>query len=67
MFYRERAAGMYGPYPMAIAMGNVEIPYILVQTVVCEQRCRRRCLGSLWGSQPRCPAASLPSKGSIRR
>jgi ABC-type multidrug transport system permease subunit len=34
VFYRERAAGMYGPYPMAIAMGNVEIPYILVQTVV---------------------------------
>jgi hypothetical protein len=36
VFYRERAAGMYGPYPMAIAQGNVEMPYLLVQTIVCE-------------------------------
>ena len=36
MFYRERAAGMYSPLPFAIAQGNVEIPYLLFQTVICE-------------------------------
>ena len=34
VMYRERAAGMYTALPMAIAQGNVEIPYLLVQTVV---------------------------------
>ncbi|KAL9660657.1 hypothetical protein QQ045_025474 [Rhodiola kirilowii] len=39
VFYRERAAGMYSPYPYALAQasfiqGLVEIPYILVQTII---------------------------------
>lgn len=34
VFYRERAAGMYTALPMAVAQGNVEIPYLLAQTVV---------------------------------
>ncbi|EFN59720.1 hypothetical protein CHLNCDRAFT_133292 [Chlorella variabilis] len=34
VYYREHAAGMYGPLPMAIAQGNVEIPYIVGQTAV---------------------------------
>ncbi|VFQ91364.1 unnamed protein product [Cuscuta campestris] len=34
VFYRERAAGMYSPLPYAAAQGLVEIPYILVQTVL---------------------------------
>ncbi|KAH7438824.1 hypothetical protein KP509_04G032700 [Ceratopteris richardii] len=33
-FYRERAAGMYHVLPYAIAQGLIEIPYILVQTLV---------------------------------
>lgn len=28
---REKAAGMYSPLPFAIAQGNVELPYLLVQ------------------------------------
>ncbi|XP_051131702.1 ABC transporter G family member 31 [Andrographis paniculata] len=34
VFYREKAAGMYSPIPFALAQGLVEIPYILVQTVI---------------------------------
>uniref|UniRef100_A0A7N0ZQ95 ABC-2 type transporter transmembrane domain-containing protein n=1 Tax=Kalanchoe fedtschenkoi TaxID=63787 RepID=A0A7N0ZQ95_KALFE len=34
VFYRERAAGMYSPFPYAFAQGLVEIPYILVQTII---------------------------------
>ncbi|CAA0842345.1 ABC transporter G family member 31, partial [Striga hermonthica] len=34
VFYREKAAGMYSPYPFAIAQGIVEIPYIFLQTVL---------------------------------
>ncbi|CAK9164212.1 unnamed protein product [Ilex paraguariensis] len=34
VFYRERAAGMYSPFPYAAAQGLVEIPYIVVQTIV---------------------------------
>ncbi|PSC69376.1 ATP-binding cassette transporter isoform B [Micractinium conductrix] len=34
VFYREHAAGMYGPLPFAIAQGNVEIPYLAVQCVI---------------------------------
>ncbi|XP_047319537.1 ABC transporter G family member 31 isoform X2 [Impatiens glandulifera] len=34
VFYRERAAGMYSPFPYAAAQGLVEIPYIAVQTIV---------------------------------
>ncbi|KDD75002.1 ABC-2 type transporter [Helicosporidium sp. ATCC 50920] len=34
VMYRERAAGMYGIGPYALAQGVVELPYILVQTVV---------------------------------
>ncbi|KAG8371495.1 hypothetical protein BUALT_Bualt13G0093600 [Buddleja alternifolia] len=34
VFYREKAAGMYSPFPFAFAQGLVEIPYILVQTIV---------------------------------
>ncbi|XP_073062087.1 ABC transporter G family member 31 isoform X2 [Primulina eburnea] len=33
VFYREKAAGMYSPFPYAFAQGLVEIPYILVQTI----------------------------------
>ncbi|XP_012839425.1 PREDICTED: ABC transporter G family member 31 [Erythranthe guttata] len=34
VFYREKAAGMYSPIPFAFAQGLVEIPYILVQTIL---------------------------------
>ena len=34
VFYRERAAGMYGPLPYAFAQALIEIPYIFVQTLV---------------------------------
>ncbi|XP_057431805.1 ABC transporter G family member 36-like [Lotus japonicus] len=33
VFYRERAAGMYGPLPYAIAQVFTEIPYVFAQTV----------------------------------
>ncbi|KAL2642603.1 hypothetical protein R1flu_010190 [Riccia fluitans] len=34
VFYRERAAGMYGPLPYASAQAAIEIPYIFVQTMI---------------------------------
>ncbi|XP_059660861.1 ABC transporter G family member 31 [Cornus florida] len=34
VFYREKAAGMYSPFPYAAAQGLVELPYITVQTVL---------------------------------
>ncbi|KAK4412483.1 ABC transporter G family member 31 [Sesamum alatum] len=34
VFYREKAAGMYSPFPFAFAQGLVEIPYIMVQTIL---------------------------------
>ncbi|XP_042513197.1 ABC transporter G family member 31-like isoform X2 [Macadamia integrifolia] len=34
VFYRERAAGMYSPFPYAAAQGLIEIPYIAVQTIL---------------------------------
>ena len=34
VFYRERAAGYYAVLPYAWAQGTVEIPYILVQSVI---------------------------------
>ncbi|KDP46501.1 hypothetical protein JCGZ_08473 [Jatropha curcas] len=34
VFYRERAAGMYSPLAYALAQGLVEIPYILMQTIL---------------------------------
>uniref|UniRef100_F6GUS2 ABC transporter domain-containing protein n=1 Tax=Vitis vinifera TaxID=29760 RepID=F6GUS2_VITVI len=34
VFYRERAAGMYSPFPYAAAQGLVEIPYTILQTIV---------------------------------
>ncbi|XP_057956194.1 ABC transporter G family member 31 isoform X2 [Malania oleifera] len=34
VFYRERAAGMYSPFPYAAAQGLVEIPYIALQTII---------------------------------
>ncbi|KAL3696050.1 hypothetical protein R1sor_010126 [Riccia sorocarpa] len=34
VFYRERAAGMYGPLPYALAQAAIEIPYIFIQTVI---------------------------------
>ncbi|KAL5814771.1 hypothetical protein ACOSQ4_025412 [Xanthoceras sorbifolium] len=34
VFYRERAAGMYAPFSYAAAQGLVEIPYIIVQTLI---------------------------------
>jgi ABC-type multidrug transport system permease subunit len=34
VYYREKATGMYAPFPYALAQGLVEIPYILVQTVI---------------------------------
>ncbi|KAK3206522.1 hypothetical protein Dsin_020568 [Dipteronia sinensis] len=34
VFYRERAAGMYAPSSYALAQGLVEIPYIIVQTII---------------------------------
>ncbi|KAA8543738.1 hypothetical protein F0562_022085 [Nyssa sinensis] len=34
VFYREKAAGMYSPFPYAAAQGLVELPYIAVQTML---------------------------------
>ncbi|KAL3530879.1 hypothetical protein ACH5RR_010201 [Cinchona calisaya] len=34
VFYRERAAGLYAPFPYAAAQGLVEIPYIALQTLI---------------------------------
>uniref|UniRef100_A0A7N2KPZ6 ABC transporter domain-containing protein n=1 Tax=Quercus lobata TaxID=97700 RepID=A0A7N2KPZ6_QUELO len=34
VFYRERAAGMYSPIAYAAAQGLVEVPYIVVQTII---------------------------------
>lgn len=34
VFYRERAAGLYAPLPYALAQGAIEIPYVLVQTII---------------------------------
>ncbi|XXG85868.1 hypothetical protein AAC387_Pa11g0879 [Persea americana] len=34
VFYREKAAGMYSPFPYAAAQGLIEIPYIAFQTVL---------------------------------
>lgn len=34
VFYREKSAGMYSPFPYAAAQGLVEIPYILLQTII---------------------------------
>jgi len=34
VFYRERAAGMYSAIPYALAQVMIEIPYVLVQTLV---------------------------------
>ncbi|KAK1392228.1 ABC transporter G family member 31 like [Heracleum sosnowskyi] len=34
VFYREKAAGMYSPFPYAAAQGLVEIPYIILQTII---------------------------------
>ncbi|KAI3954477.1 hypothetical protein MKW92_053462 [Papaver armeniacum] len=34
VFYREKAAGMYAAFPYAAAQGLIEIPYIIVQTLV---------------------------------
>lgn len=34
VFYRERAAGMYGPLSYACAQALIELPYIFVQTIL---------------------------------
>ena len=34
VFYRERAAGLYSGIPYAIAQGAIELPYVLVQTLI---------------------------------
>ena len=34
VFFRERSAGCYAPYPFALAQAVVEIPYLLVQTIM---------------------------------
>ncbi|KAJ7959803.1 Pleiotropic drug resistance ABC transporter [Quillaja saponaria] len=34
VFYREKAAGMYSPFAYAAAQGLVEVPYIVVQTII---------------------------------
>ncbi|CAL1397627.1 unnamed protein product [Linum trigynum] len=34
VFYREKAAGMYSPLAYAAAQGIVEVPYIVVQTIL---------------------------------
>ncbi|KAJ7541808.1 hypothetical protein O6H91_10G077700 [Diphasiastrum complanatum] len=34
VFYRERATGMYGPLPYALAQSIIELPYIFAQTIV---------------------------------
>ncbi|XP_074295026.1 ABC transporter G family member 31-like [Silene latifolia] len=35
VFYREKAAGMYAPFPYAAAQALVEIPYLAAQTLIC--------------------------------
>ncbi|CAI5954152.1 unnamed protein product [Closterium sp. NIES-64] len=34
VFYRERAAGLYGAIPYALAQGAIDVPYVLVQTFI---------------------------------
>ncbi|KAF3454238.1 hypothetical protein FNV43_RR04685 [Rhamnella rubrinervis] len=34
VFYREKAAGMYSPFSYAAAQGLVEIPYVILQTLI---------------------------------
>ena len=34
VFFRERSAGCYAPYPFALAQILVEVPYLLVQTIM---------------------------------
>ncbi|KAH0772358.1 hypothetical protein KY290_016339 [Solanum tuberosum] len=34
VFYREKAAGMYSPLPYAAAQGLIEIPYVMIQTLI---------------------------------
>lgn len=34
VFYRERASGMYKEMPFAIAQGLVEVPFLLIQSVI---------------------------------
>jgi ABC-type multidrug transport system permease subunit len=34
VYHRERAAGMYAAMPYALAQGDVEIPYLVVQTLL---------------------------------
>jgi ABC-type multidrug transport system permease subunit len=34
VFYRERAAGMYSAIPYALAQVLIEVPYVIVQTLV---------------------------------
>lgn len=34
VYYRERAAGLYGAVPYALAQGLIEIPYVVVQTLL---------------------------------
>ncbi|XP_042491605.1 ABC transporter G family member 31-like [Macadamia integrifolia] len=34
VYYREKAAGMYSPFPYAMAQGLIEIPYIVIQTII---------------------------------
>ncbi|KAM3362775.1 hypothetical protein P3S68_017629 [Capsicum galapagoense] len=34
VFYREKAAGMYSPLPYAAAQGLIEIPYVMIQTLL---------------------------------
>lgn len=34
VFYRERAASMYNPFAFGLALSVVEIPYLLMQTLI---------------------------------
>ncbi|KAJ4977881.1 hypothetical protein NE237_008661 [Protea cynaroides] len=34
VYYREKAAGMYSPFPYAVAQALIEIPYIAIQTIL---------------------------------
>ncbi|XP_058109104.1 ABC transporter G family member 31-like [Magnolia sinica] len=34
VFYREKATGMYSPFPYAAAQGVIEVPYIAMQTIL---------------------------------
>lgn len=34
VYHRERAAGMYAAMPYALAQGDVEVPYLVVQTLL---------------------------------